>query len=350
MTESLLRGLLAFVGTSTLSGNGMDVSVSLSGDTLDEGVGSLVSHFLNELLLDEDGSVLDGGSSSCCTSSGGSGLRLMSGERLLGDLVGDLSSNVLELSEGLRFSVSSDLVDNDSGGSSSGSLEVLSDFLGSLLSEFLDKLVHNFLHVLLDGNTGSLSGVFLDMLGFLSLLMSRLLDRFLSGMLGNLSEVVKDFPDSLSLSVLGLFDSLADSFSGGDTVGHLHVSESNHPAALGEQDSFLSTERSAVGTGNSNHDGSELGSAEMSSRVSHDRGHSADSSGEGSVGPSDLVSEGKFVTSSGHLGPHVVLPGLAAHSEDVSKSSSVVNSLEMLVHSSVVRMSTCMSFVFTGST
>lgn len=62
------------------------------------------------------------------------------------------------------------------------------------------------------------------------------------------------------------------------------------------------------------------------------------------------MSEGRFVTSSCHLGPHVVLPGLAAHSEDVSKSSSVVNSLEMLVHSSAVRMSTCMSFVFMGST
>lgn len=282
MTESLLRGLLAFVARS-FGGNGFDVSVSLSGDTLDEGVGSLVSHFLSELFLDEDGSVLDGGSSSSYTSSGGSGLRLVSGESLLGDLVGDLSSNVLELFEGLRFSVSSDSVDNDGGGSSSGSLEVFSNFLGSLLSEFLDKLVHNLLHALPDGDAGSLSGVSLDVLGFLSLLVSRLLDRFLGGMLGNLSEVVKDFPDSLGLSVLSLFDGLADSFSGGDTVGHLHVSESNHLAALGEQDSFLSAERSTVGTGNSSHNGSELGSAEMSSRVSHDRGHSADSSGEGSI-------------------------------------------------------------------
>jgi len=261
----------------------MNVGVSLSGDTLNEGVGSLVSHFLNELLLDEDGSVLDGGSSSSDTSSGGCGLRLVSGEGLLGDLVSDLSSNVLELSEGLRFSVSSDLVDNDSGGSSSGSLKVLSDFFGSLLSEFLDKLVHNLLHVLLNGITGSLSGVSLDVLGFLSLLVSRLLDRFLSGFLANLSKFVKDFPDSFGFSVLSFFDSLADSFSRGDTVGHFHVSESNHLAALSEQDSFLSAERSTVGTSNSICDGSELGFAEMSSRVSHDRGHSADSSRESSV-------------------------------------------------------------------
>jgi len=351
----VLLGLLRRFPGGTSSGDFVYGRVGLLGDTLDDSSSSGFAHLLLELLLDESSGVLDGGSSGHLSLVEGVLLLMTSGKGLLGDLVGDLTSDSLELLEGMRFSVLSHFVHSDGGGSSSGTLDMSDDMSGDLLAEFLDEVVLHLSDSLLDGLTGSLAclplGV-LDILG--SLFVSRLLDGFLSSLFGDLLHLSDSFSNSLGLSFLGLVSGLADGLSR-DNMGDLDVLDSDHLAALSDEDGLLSAEGSAVGTGDLSLDLLEVGSGEFSSRVSQDSSHGFDGGVKGSASLRDLVLEGHSVASSGHLGPHDVLPGLASHSEDGGESVLVVLGLPGLVMSLVssrvsVSVSTCTSVASMGST
>jgi len=350
---ALLR-LLGLGGTS--SSDFVYVRVGLLHDTLDDSSGSTFAHLLLELLLDERTGVLDGGSSSHLSLAEGVLLLLTSGASLLGDLVGDLTSDSLELLEGSRFSVLSHFVDSDSGGSGSGTLDMSDDFSGGLLTEFLDEVMLHLSDSLLDGFTGSLACLLLGVLDSLLALLfvSGLLDGFLSSLFSDLLHLFDSLSDSLGLSFLGLVGGLADGLSR-DNMRDLDVLDSDHLAALSDEDGLLSAEGSAVGTGDLSLDLLEVGSGEFSSRVSQDSSHGFDGGVKGSASLRDLVLEGHSVASSGHLGPHDVLPGLASHSEDGGESVLVVLGLPGLVMSLVssrvsVSVSTCTSVASMGST
>jgi len=341
-----LVGMFAFV--SALGSNFVDRLVSLLGDTLDESSSSSLAHLFAELLLDEDSCVLDGGSSGHLSLVEGILLRFASGDGFLGDLVSDLTSDSLELLEGLRFSVFSSNVDSHSGGSSGGTFDVLDDMSSGLFAEFLDKVGLHLLHSLLDSFTSSLSGLSLGVLDSLgSLLVSGLLDGFLSCFLGNSLHLSDDLVNNLCLGFLRLFGNMAYSLSGGDTTGNLDVLDSDHLAALSNEDGLLSAEGSAVGTSNLSLDLLEVGGTEVASGVSENSSHGIGRGVEGSIGLSGLASKGECVASNSDLGPLDVLPGLTAHSEDGCKSVFVCACL-FGVRFFGMRMSTCMASM--GST
>lgn len=345
----MLLGLLRRFPGGTFSGDFVYGRVGLLGDTLDDSSSSGFAHLFLELLLDESSGVLDGGSSGQLSLVEGVLLLMTSGKGLLGDLVGDLTSDSLELLEGMRFSVLSHFVHSDGGGSSSGTLDMSDDMSGDLLAEFLDEVVLHLSDSLLDGLTGSLAclplGV-LDILG--SLFVSRLLDGFLSSLFGDLLHLSDSLSNSLGLSFLGFVRGLADGLSR-DNMGDLDVLGSDHLATLSDEDGLLSTERSTVGTGDLSLNLLEEGSGEFASRVSQDSSHGLDGGVKGSVSLSGLVLERQSVASNGNLGPLDVLPGLASHSEDGGESVLVVlRLLGVLVLLVVSSMSTCMASM--GST
>jgi hypothetical protein len=325
LSESLLfGGFLGFV--SALGGDVVDRSVGFLGDTLDERCGSLVSQLFSELVLDEDSGVLDGGSSGHLSLMHGGFLRFARCHGFLGDLVGDLTANSDELLEGVSLLGVSSLMNSDGGGSSSGTSGVSDDMLSSLLAEFLGEVGLHLLHSLLDSNTGGLSGLFLGVLSsLLSFFVSRLLQGFSGGFLGKLPHLSDNLSDGFGLGFLGLFGGFDDGLSGGDTVRELHFLDSNHLATLGNEDSFLGTERSAVGTGDLGFNLLKKSGREFSSRVSQDSFHGVNRGFECSVGLGSLLLKGKFVASDSDSSPLSVLPGLAAHSEDRSESALVVS-------------------------
>ena len=329
LTESLLLvllgGLFGFLGfVSALSSDSVDGLVGLVGDTLDESGGVLLAHLLDKLFLDEDRGELDGSSSSHLTLLHGVSLVLAGVDGFLGDLVGDFASDSLELLEGVVLLSVFSLGHDDDSGSSSGSFDVLDDFSSSLLAEFLGEMGLHLLHDFLDSNLSGLSGLLLGVLGSLTLFVDSLLDRFLSSLSGNFLHLSDDLSDSLGLGLLGLFGGFDNRLFAGDTVRELLLLDSNHLVFLGDDDGLLSAERSAVGTGDLGLNLLKKSGREFALGVSENISHGVNRGSEGSVGLIDLLLEGESVGSDSDFSPLGVLPGLAAHSEDVCESALVV--------------------------
>lgn len=297
---------------SALGGDFVNGLVGLVGDTLDESGGVLLAYLLDKLVLDEDSGVLDGGSSSHLALLHGVFLVFTSSDSFLGDLVGNLTSNRLEFLEGVVLISVFSLGDHDDSGSSSGSSDVLNDFFSSLLAEFLGEVRLHLLHILLDSFFSGLSSLLLGVLGSLSFFVSSLLNRFLSSFSGNSLHLSDNLGNSLGLGLLGFLGGFDNGLSRGDAVRELLLLDSNHHAALGNDDGLLGAEGSTVSTGNLGLNLLKKSGREFGFRVSENISHGVNRGSEGSVGLIDLLLEGKSTGTDSDFSPLSVLPGLAA--------------------------------------